>query len=617
MSTAILITARLKSDRLPKKVTLPIHGRPMICHMIDRLKTSKRAEKIILCTSPLKQDDPLVEIAQQEGIDCFRGHPDDVLLRLTNTAEEFNVDTILNVTADNPFVDAFHLDKLADFHIQNTHDYTRCEGLPLGAYGWALSYPAMVRACEIKDELNTEVWGGYFTDTGLFSWGIMPADPEVWWPELRVTVDTPEDFELVTRIFDELYVRGEVFPLKAIVDLCRKRPDLVTINALIQQKTAVPIRLKTKVENFTDIRTAKDDDQVRPIPTRGGSMPQSFKIGDRRIGENHPPFIIAEVGINHEGEFGKAIQMVDAAVEAGADCVKFQSHITEAEMVPTDMTPGEISSEKLWDIIKRCELTAEEEREIKSYCEEKGIMYLCTPFSREAADRLEKLDVAGFKIGSGECNNIPLIRHIARKGWPIILSTGMNDLESIRQSVEAIRSLDCPFMLMHCTSAYPTPYRDVRLGAICQLMDEFEVPVGLSDHSLGIYTCLGAVSLGASALEKHFTISRDWPGPDNPISIEPPELKELVSGAYAIHQARGGEKNVLSIEKPVIAFAYATVVSTKPIKAGELFTPANTWVKRPGTGLIHAKQLEHVIGKKATHDISSDRHISPTDVEGF
>ena len=176
---------------------------------------------------------------------------------------------------------------------------------------------------------------------------------------------------------------------------------------------------------------------------------KSFKIGTRIIGKNNLPFIIAEVGINHEGSFDKAIQCVDAAVEAGADCVKFQSHITEAEMIPTDMKPGEISEESLWDIIKRCELTEDEERQVKKYCEDKGIIYLCTPFSREAADRLESLDVLAFKIGSGECNNIPLLEHIARFGKPIILSTGMNDIESIKKSVAAIQKYNVPLMLMH------------------------------------------------------------------------------------------------------------------------------------------------------------------------
>ena len=338
-----------------------------------------------------------------------------------------------------------------------------------------------------------------------------------------------------------------------------------------------------------------------------------FRLGDRRIGEDHPPFVIAEVGINHEGEIEKAIQLVDAAVAAGADCVKFQSHIVEAEMIPTDMKPGDISDEKLWDIIERCQLTEEEEREIKRYCERKGIMYLCTPFSREAADRLEAMNVVGFKIGSGECNNLPLIRHVARKGLPIILSTGMNDLESIRKSVEAIQESGCPLMLMHCTSAYPTPYEHVRLESIRQLQEAYGVPVGLSDHSMGIYTCLGAVALGACAVEKHFTISRNWPGPDNPISIEPDELAELVRGVRAIFQARGGDKTVLPIEKPVIDFAYASVVTIKDVKAGEVLDLDNVWVKRPGTGAIHARDLDKVLGKMARRDLPANAQLSPAD----
>ena len=208
-------------------------------------------------------------------------------------------------------------------------------------------------------------------------------------------------------------------------------------------------------------------------------MPE-IQIGERHIGPEYPPFVMAEVGINHEGEYAKAIQMVDAAAEAGADCVKFQCHITEQEMIPTDMKPGEISEEKLWDIIKRCELTAEEERKVQAHCAKKGIMYLSTPFSREAADRLQEMGVPAFKIGSGECNNLPLLEHIASFGKPMILSTGMNDLASVRRSVETIQKAGAPLMLMHCTSMYPTPYDKVRLGSIPQLADEFGLAVGLS-----------------------------------------------------------------------------------------------------------------------------------------
>ncbi len=342
-----------------------------------------------------------------------------------------------------------------------------------------------------------------------------------------------------------------------------------------------------------------------------------FRLKDRLIGEDHPPFVIAEVGINHEGDFNKAIQLVDAAVAAGAECVKFQCHITEAEMIPTDMKPGKISNERLWDIIKRCELTEEEERRVKAYCESKGILYLCTPFSREAADRLEQLGVLAYKIGSGECNNTPLIEHIARKGKPIILSTGMNDLNSIRPSVEIIRKYGCPLVLLHCTSMYPTPYAKVRLGALHNLREAFQVPVGLSDHSMGIWTCLGAVALGACILEKHFTISRQWPGPDTPISIEPNELADLIKGSKAIFEARGGQKNILPDEKPVIDFAYASVVTVRPVAKGEEFSPQNTWVKRPGTGPLHASSLPRVLGRRSKRSLEAHQPIAPTDIADF
>jgi len=341
----------------------------------------------------------------------------------------------------------------------------------------------------------------------------------------------------------------------------------------------------------------------------------TISISNRRIGSEAPPLVIAEVGINHEGDVRKAFQLVDAAAQAGAECIKFQCHITEAEMIPTDMKPGKISEERLWDIIKRCELTEAEERRVKAYCEEKNLLYLCTPFSREAADRLETLGVEGFKIGSGECNNLPLLRHIARKGRPIILSTGMNDLASVARSVRVIQEEKCPLMLMHCTSAYPTPYDQVRLHAIEELRETFGLPVGLSDHSLGIYTCLGAVALGAAALEKHFTVSRSWPGPDISISIEPRELEDLIKGSRAVWEARGGHKDIRSIEQPVIEFAYACVVSLCAIRKGERLSLDNVWVKRPGTGPIKAYDLDKVLGKTAARDIPADTQISPADMD--
>ena len=228
------------------------------------------------------------------------------------------------------------------------------------------------------------------------------------------------------------------------------------------------------------------------------------------------------------------------------------------------------------------------------------------------------MGVPAFKIGSGECNNIPLLEHIARKGKPMILSTGMNDMDSIRRSVAAIKNHGVPLAVMHCTSMYPTPYEHVRLGAVQELINEFPgMPVGLSDHSLNVWTCFGAVALGACLLEKHFTVSRSWPGPDTPISIEPDELKDLVDGSRAVWQARGGSKTILPEEQPVIDFAYATVVTIAPIKKGEVFSEQNVWVKRPGTGPILATRFNDVLGKKATQDIVADTHVRPQDIVGF
>jgi sialic acid synthase SpsE len=343
-----------------------------------------------------------------------------------------------------------------------------------------------------------------------------------------------------------------------------------------------------------------------------------FKIGDRLVGPDQPPLVIAEVGINHEGNYDKAIAMVDAAVDAGAEVVKFQCHITDKEMIPTDMTPGDISDDSLWDIIKRCELNADEEQRVQAYCEEKGIMYLSTPFSREAADRLDGMGVPAFKIGSGECNNIPLLRHVAAMGKPMILSTGMNDLESVGKSVAAIRTFGTPLALLHCTSMYPTPYDKVRLGGIEDLRTAFpDIPVGLSDHSMNIWTCLGATALGACILEKHFTVSRSWPGPDTGISIEPGELRDLIEGSRATWEARGGGKTILPEEQPVIDFAYATVVTIAPIKAGETFSMENIWVKRPGTGAIKADCFDDVLGKQATRDLEAEIGVDPDDIGGF
>lgn len=338
-------------------------------------------------------------------------------------------------------------------------------------------------------------------------------------------------------------------------------------------------------------------------------------IAKRKIGPDYTPFVIAEVGINHEGSFKKAIKMVDDAKAAGCECVKFQSHVIDDEMIPEakNVIPGH-TKESIYEIIERCALTADEEVKLKEYVESLGMIYLCSPFSRAAANRLHKIGVKAFKIGSGECNNYPLIDHIASFGKPIILSTGMNNITSIKIAVKTIKKRNTPFALFHCTSLYPTPYDKVRLGGIAQLKKAFpDIPIGLSDHSIGNYTSFAAVALGASLIEKHFTSNKSWPGPDIAVSIDPKEMKDLIIGVDAIYKSLGGKKEILKDEKPTIDFAYACVVSIEDIKKGQKFNMKNIWVKRPGTGQIKAINFKKVLGKIALKDIQKDIQVKWSD----
>ena len=343
----------------------------------------------------------------------------------------------------------------------------------------------------------------------------------------------------------------------------------------------------------------------------------TLTLAGRPVGLDHPPLVIPEIGINHEGSVARALRMVDDAVAAGAEIVKFQCHVVDDEMIPAakSVIPGN-ADVSIYEIMARCAFDEAQERDVKAYVAERGLAYLSTPFSRAAADRLERLGVDAYKIGSGECNNLPLLDHVASFGKPMILSTGMNDLASVLRSVEVLEKRGVPYAVLHCTSMYPTPYDKVRLGALASMSAALPRAVlGLSCHSLGNWTCLGAVPLGARILEKHFTSDKNWPGPDVPISIDPCELAELVTGSRAIWEALGGTKEILPEEQVTIDFAYACVVTTRAVRAGEVLTRANTWVKRPGTGPILAADWEgRVLGRVATRDLPADVHVGWDDL---
>ena len=337
----------------------------------------------------------------------------------------------------------------------------------------------------------------------------------------------------------------------------------------------------------------------------------AFEIARRKIGSEYPPVVIAEIGINHEGSLDTAIAIADAAIDAGAEIVKHQTHVVEDEMSDEakSVIPGN-ADVSIYEIMTRCALSEVEEYQLMQHIESRGAIFISTPFSRAAAERLRRFDVAAIKIGSGECNNYPLIRHIAKCGKPVIISTGMNTLQSVRPSVEILRQAQVPFALLHCTNVYPTPAEHVRLGAMCQLRDAFpDAVIGLSDHTTSNYACLGAVALGASILERHFTDSMDRPGPDIVCSMDPAALSMLIEGANTIFAARGGEKGPIEAEAPTIAFAFASVVAIKDIAPGELLTEENLWVKRPGNGEFSVLDYDSLLGRRAAAPISKGLQI--------
>ena len=346
-------------------------------------------------------------------------------------------------------------------------------------------------------------------------------------------------------------------------------------------------------------------------------MTAMVTIGPFTIGEGQRPLVIAEAGINHNGDIEIARALVRAAKEAGADVVKFQTHIASAEMLPDRGMAGEAGSHvtrSLFDIMTECHLSLDAHRVLQQEAAEAGILFLSTPFSVEAVDLLEELGgIPAYKVGSGEVTNLPFLDYVASTGKPVILSTGTADFDEVGRAVETIRGRGAPLVLMQCTSNYPTPWSEVNLGVIDRMRAAYGVPAGLSDHCSGNYAAFGAVARGACVVEKHFTLSRRLPGVDQPSSMEPHELADLVRGVRAVWEALGDRKEVNDEARKVRHGFSESVVTVAPVKAGEtLVARGNIWVKRPGSG-IPSYDLPQVVGKKAVRDLPVDHLLAPSD----
>lgn len=342
-----------------------------------------------------------------------------------------------------------------------------------------------------------------------------------------------------------------------------------------------------------------------------------MKIGNRLISKKVNPLVIADIGINHGGDMEIVRRMLKLAADAGCECIKHQTHILEDEMTEEAKSIMPANADvSIWDVMERCTLSRDEEIEMKQLTEDLGMIWISTPFSRAAADFLEDIGVCAYKIGSGEADNLPLIRHIAGKGKPVIMSTGMQTINSIRESVNILDGSAVDYALLECTNIYPSPPEHVSLKGVTELYNAFpNAQVGFSDHSIGPEMALASVALGATILERHFTDTRYREGPDISCSMDPAELRFLIDRSREIHLAAQNPKKRSLPEDSTYKFARASVVADSDLKAGQIITEKDIWARRPGTGEIAGYEFDKVVGKKLKHSISKNQQLVWDDFE--
>ena len=342
-----------------------------------------------------------------------------------------------------------------------------------------------------------------------------------------------------------------------------------------------------------------------------------MKIANREIGPAHPPLVIAEIGINHGGSLDVAKEMVRLAAGAGCEMIKHQTHIVEDEMTDEAKQIFPPNADvSIWEVMAQCALGREDEAELKRYTESLGMIWISTPFSRAACDFLETLDVPAYKIGSGEADNLPLIRHIAKKGKPVILSTGMQTIDTMRASVQILEDAGIDYALLECTNLYPSPAEIVSLKGVTELKSAFpNAVVGFSDHSIGPEMALASVALGASILERHYTDSRYRKGPDISCSMDPAELRFLIDRSREIWIAANNDKKRTAPEEDVYRFARASVVADADLPAGHVIGEADIWARRPGSGDIPGYDFDKVVGRTLATAVKRNQQLKWSDLD--
>lgn len=614
MVNIVIIPARGGSKGIPGKNIKPLAGKPLIAYSIEQAIKTLSIDRIIVSTD----DQKIKEVALKYGAEVQMRPPelaqDDtplipVLQYVVNKIEEEGeqVDIVVLLQPTNPLRKVEHIE-------------TAIEKIKAGHNSATTVVPL-----EIKPVC------------------IMEIDPD------GKSIFISEDDRVLRQQIKQYRVDGTVFAynketLMQLVDVPWDRENNAPI--IIKQKEAIDIdepfdfklaeeiikEAKLKETDKIDVDKIKEsgNDEDKIIKSYNTSnnktnneilkMPETIQIANKTIGKNQPCFIIAEAGSNHNGSLELAKQLVDKAVESGADAVKFQTFT--AEGIVTHQTPkaeyqkkDADPEESYFELLKKLELTKDEFKELQHYCNEKGIIFFSCPHSNKwSVDVLHELDVPVYKVGSGDVTNFPFLEYVASKGKPIIMSVGMATMEEVQEALAVMKKAgNEQIIVLQCTSTYPTPVENVNMNAMKTLKKETGMIVGYSDHTQSLNVPVLAIGMGAEVYEKHYTLDKSMEGPDHAMSMDPQELKEIVKRIREAESALGtAERKPYPGEEEIAKVARKSVVTIKEIKAGETITAEMLDVKRPGTGL-HSRNYYQIVGKKATRDLQADQLLQKGD----
>ncbi len=625
MKIAVLLAVRTVSRRLPHKVMRRIGDKTVTEHTVERLRLAKKPSDVIVCTSTNPVDDIIADMAEMHDWTCFRGSEDDVLERFYKAAKQYDVDLVVRAQGDNMFVCPEHIDWMIDKHLEADADWTTVDGLPWGMKSETISFSALERAhIYAEDTSMSEYMTWYFDQPQYFNVLHLEAEPEFARPDYRVTMDTPEDLELVRGVCEKFDKPPAEITTREIIDLLDRSPELVAVNARVSDRFVDKI-LRAKVNTrILDVPRSAEIQVLDAASARGSlrlhrarietlgleTLPAIEITPTQWIGDEHPVFVIAEIGQNHNGSVDIAKELIDVAAMYGADAVKSCKRDLSCELTAEAWNSPYVGPQSFGmtygEHREALELSPEQHAELFEYCRSKGLEYFVSACDIPSVELMEEIGVRLHKVASRDIRNLPLIERVAQTGKPMIISAGMATEIDIADALLIIHKYHNRVVVAQCTSEYPTPYEDCNLLAIHSLRRKFNVLTGLSDHTVGIMTVVAAAAMGACVVEKHLTLAKYMKGSDHACSLEPDGLRRIVRDIRNVERALGN--GLIDIPEGVESARVKldrSLVSQRAIPVGTIVTEDMLCLRSPGTGLPW-RERDRFVGKCARRDIPAD-----------